>query len=41
LDYKTLENKAVIVDDFLGPFEANKTIRQAILDYEKLRANSA
>jgi inorganic pyrophosphatase len=34
LDYKTLENKAVIVDDFMGPFEANKTIRQAIEDYK-------
>ena len=38
MDYKTLENKAVIVDDFLGPFEANKTIRQAIEDYKKLMA---
>ncbi len=41
MDYKTLENKAVIVDDFLGPFEANKTIRQAIEDYKKLRATTS
>ena len=38
LDYKTLENKEVIVNDFLGPFEANKAIRTAIEGYKKLRA---
>lgn len=38
LDYKTLENKEVIVEDFQGPFEANKAIRAAIEGYRKLRA---
>jgi len=38
LDYKTLENKRVEVNDFDGPFEANKVIRQALVDYRKLRA---
>lgn len=38
MDYKTLENKVVVVEDFLGPFEANKTIRQALEDYKKLMA---
>ena len=38
LDYKTLENKEVIVEDFQGPFEANKAIRAAIEGYKKLRA---
>ncbi|HEX7600801.1 MAG TPA: inorganic diphosphatase [Polyangiaceae bacterium] len=38
LDYKTLENKEVIVNDFLGPFEANKAIRTAIEGYKKLQA---
>jgi inorganic pyrophosphatase len=37
LDYKTLEHKRVEVDDFDGPFEANKVIRQALVDYRKLR----
>jgi inorganic pyrophosphatase len=37
LDYKTLENKRVEVNDFDGPFEANKVIRQALVDYRKLR----
>ena len=38
LDYKTLENKEVIVEDFLGPFEANKAIRMGLEGYRKLRA---
>jgi inorganic pyrophosphatase len=38
LDYKTLENKRVEVDEFQGPPEANKTIRDAIQAYKKLRA---
>ncbi len=38
LDYKTLENKEVKVDDFLGPEEANKTIREAMEAYIRLRA---
>jgi inorganic pyrophosphatase len=38
LDYKTLENKTVTVEDFLGPFEANKTIREAITGYAKMRS---
>jgi inorganic pyrophosphatase len=37
LDYKTLENKRVTVNEFDGPFEANKVIRQALADYRKLR----
>ncbi len=37
LDYKTLENKSVEVEEFSGPFEANKTIREAIVAYKKLR----
>ena len=37
LDYKTLENKKVEVNDFDGPFEANRVIRQALVDYRKLR----
>jgi len=38
LDYKTLENKHVEVEEFSGPFEANKAIRAAIEAYKKLRA---
>jgi len=37
-DYKTLENKRVRVDDFDGPVEANKVIRDAMQGYVKLRA---
>ena len=37
LDYKTLENKRVEVDELLGPFEANKAIRVAIESYKKLK----
>jgi inorganic pyrophosphatase len=38
LDYKTLEHKLVEVQDFDGPYEANRVIRQALADYRKLRA---
>lgn len=33
-DYKTLEKKQVIVEDFSGPFEANKCIREAMRGYQ-------
>jgi len=36
LDYKTLENKTVEVEDFEGPTRANETIREAIEAYKKL-----
>src|SRR5512135_3450792 len=35
-DYKTLENKSVTVEDFLGPFDAIKVIRQSVVDYKEL-----
>ncbi len=38
-DYKTLEKKQVVVEDFQGPFEANKVIRAGIEGYKKLRAS--
>jgi inorganic pyrophosphatase len=34
-DYKTLENKIVEVDEFLGPYDAIKTIREAMKDYDE------
>ena len=37
-DYKTLENKSVRVDDFQGPFEAIKAIREAAAGYIELRS---
>lgn len=37
LDYKTLENKRVEVDELLGPADANKAIRAAIDSYNKLK----
>ena len=40
-DYKTLEKKRVTVQDFDGPFEANKVIRDAMAGYAKLRAAGA
>ena len=38
LDYKTLENKTVEVEEFQGPDVANRTIREAIESYKKLRS---
>ena len=35
-DYKTLENKEVVVSEFEGPFEANKVIREALIGYQKM-----
>jgi len=40
-DYKSLEGKIVTVDDFLGPFEANKAIRAGIEGYKLLRAKKS
>lgn len=34
MDYKTLEHKTVEIDEFEGPFDANKTIRRALTDYQ-------
>jgi inorganic pyrophosphatase len=36
LDYKTLENKRVEVQEFDGPYEANRVIREAIAGYGRL-----
>ena len=36
-DYKTLENKAVKVEDFLGRSEAEDVIRKAVALYQKNR----
>ncbi len=38
LDYKVLEEKEVVVDPFEGREQALKVIRQALVDYEALRA---
>jgi inorganic pyrophosphatase len=38
LDYKTLEDKTVEIDDFEGPEVANETIRTAITAYKALPA---
>jgi len=38
LDYKTLEGKEVIVEEFQGPFEAVKSIRASLEGYKQLRA---
>ena len=35
-DYKTLEHKAVVVEEFAGPFEANKAIRESIRGYQSM-----
>ena len=37
-DYKMLEKKQVVVEDFEGPFEANKVLRAAIQMYKDLPA---
>jgi inorganic pyrophosphatase len=39
-DYKALENKRVRVEDFDGPVEAAKVIRDAMQGYVKLRAGA-
>lgn len=36
-DYKVLENKQVVIDDFLGPDDATRIIREALDHYRKLR----
>ena len=36
-DYKTLENKQVIVEDFMGPDDAVKIIEEALDMYRRLR----
>jgi inorganic pyrophosphatase len=36
-DYKTLEKKSVVVEDFLGPFEANRAIREGLKCYQAYR----
>lgn len=33
-DYKRLEHKSVVVEDFSGPFEANKAIREGLKMYD-------
>jgi inorganic pyrophosphatase len=40
-DYKQLEHKKVVVDEFVGPFEAIKTIREAVAGYAKLMKEKA
>ena len=35
-DYKILENKRVVVDDFLGPSDALRVLREAIARYREL-----
>src|SRR5580700_11759626 len=40
LDYKTLENKRVEVDEFDGPYESIRVIREALEGYRILRAES-
>ena len=36
-DYKTLENKQVVVEDFMGPDEAVRVLEDALELYRKLR----
>lgn len=36
-DYKVLENKQVVIDDFMGPDDATRIIREALDHYRKLR----
>jgi inorganic pyrophosphatase len=40
LDYKTLEKKQPIVEEFDGPYEANRVIRESLIGYRKLRGGS-
>lgn len=40
-DYKTLEHKQVVVEDFEGPYEANKVIREAMAGYREMIARKA
>jgi inorganic pyrophosphatase len=37
LDYKVLEGKDVVVDEFLGPADALEVLRQAVAFYERKR----
>jgi len=36
-DYKTLENKQVVVEDFMGPADAIRIVQDALSLYRKLR----
>jgi inorganic pyrophosphatase len=36
-DYKVLEQKQVVVEDLLGPSDALRLIREALLLYQQLR----
>jgi inorganic pyrophosphatase len=36
LDYKTLEDKTVTIEEMLGPYEANKAIREGLSGYQKM-----
>jgi inorganic pyrophosphatase len=36
-DYKALENKQVVVDDFMGPVDAARVLREALGMYRQLR----
>ena len=36
-DYKSLENKQVVVEDFMGPDEASRILKEALDLYRKLR----
>ncbi len=40
-DYKKLEQKQVVVEEFEGPYEANKVIRESIILYRDLMAKKA
>jgi len=40
-DYKALEHKQVTVEEFEGPFEANKILREALVGYTRLREQEA
>ena len=36
-DYKTLEHKQVVVEDFMGPLDAIRIVREGLDMYRKLR----